>query len=112
MIVVKLFQIVIPNRRLLSNYHIIDPHPANNQPPTTKKTHKMANYLISRFASPSAQPTRAANTVDASVADPIFALFIGASAATIRIRREEAEAGRTPTQALEALKRRVSWYFS
>ncbi|TGZ82867.1 hypothetical protein EX30DRAFT_369919 [Ascodesmis nigricans] len=51
-----------------------------------------ARYLISR------------------VGDPIFALFIGASAATLRIRREEIEAGRTPAEAVAALKRRVRYY--
>ncbi|KAF8544424.1 hypothetical protein BDD12DRAFT_872673 [Trichophaea hybrida] len=44
-------------------------------------------------------------------ADPLFALVIGASAAALRIRREEAEAGRDTTQALETLRRRVGWYF-
>ncbi|KAI5852212.1 hypothetical protein BZA05DRAFT_444755 [Tricharina praecox] len=52
----------------------------------------MAPYLISRAA------------------DPLFALFIGASAASIRIRREEAEAGRGGT-VLETLRRRAGYYF-
>lgn len=39
--------------------------------------------------------------------DPVFALFIGLSAAATRISREEKELGRTSEQTLEAFKRRV-----
>ncbi|KAM7190524.1 hypothetical protein V8F33_009423 [Rhypophila sp. PSN 637] len=39
------------------------------------------------------------------VADPMFAAFIGLSAAALRIRREEKAAGRTTPQTLEALRR-------
>jgi hypothetical protein len=42
-------------------------------------------------------------------ADPVFALFIGTSAAAIRIRREEKEAGRG--DVMETLKRRVRTYW-
>jgi len=52
----------------------------------------MAQYLISRAA------------------DPLFALFIGVSAASLRIRREEAEAGRAGT-VLGTLRRRAGYYF-
>lgn len=53
----------------------------------------MTRYLISR------------------IGDPAFALFIGASAAILRIRREEAEKNRGSQETFEVLKRRVSWYF-
>jgi len=59
----------------------------------TPDTIIMAAYLISRTI------------------DPLFALFIGASAATLRIRREEIEAGRNPVDAFTSLKRRIGWYF-
>jgi Non-classical export protein 1 len=36
------------------------------------------------------------------VADPIFALFIGLSAAATRINREEKELGRTTKQTIDA----------
>jgi hypothetical protein len=39
----------------------------------------------------------------------VFALFIGTSAAAIRIRREEKEAGRG--DVMETLKRRVRTYW-
>ncbi|KAI5787183.1 hypothetical protein EDC01DRAFT_660848 [Geopyxis carbonaria] len=52
----------------------------------------MVNYLISR------------------VGDPIFALLIGASAAAVRVRREETEQGHTGTDTWEALKRRAEYY--
>ncbi|KAK4189991.1 hypothetical protein QBC35DRAFT_117801 [Podospora australis] len=42
------------------------------------------------------------------VADPIFAVFIGLSAATLRINREEKEKGRTRQETWDALRRRVS----
>lgn len=41
------------------------------------------------------------------VADPIFAVFIGLSAATTRINREEKEKGRTTSDTLEAARRHV-----
>lgn len=41
------------------------------------------------------------------VADPIFAVFIGLSAAATRINREEKEKGRTTTSTLEATRRHV-----
>ncbi|KAI5819091.1 hypothetical protein BZA77DRAFT_305683 [Pyronema omphalodes] len=46
-----------------------------------------------------------------SVADPIFAVFIGGSAAVLRIKREEQEAGRDMAQVIEVFKRRVGSYF-
>ncbi|KAM7214187.1 hypothetical protein V8F06_010440 [Rhypophila decipiens] len=42
------------------------------------------------------------------VADPMFAVFIGLSAAALRINREEKAAGRTTPQTLEALRRRLA----
>lgn len=39
------------------------------------------------------------------VADPIFAVFIGVSAAVTRVNREEKEKGRTTKETLDALQR-------
>jgi len=39
------------------------------------------------------------------VADPIFGVFIGVSAAVVRINREEKEKGRTTQETLSALRR-------
>lgn len=39
------------------------------------------------------------------VADPIFAVFIGFSAAALRINREEKAAGKTAQQTTEAIRR-------
>jgi len=39
------------------------------------------------------------------VADPIFAVFIGVSAAALRINREEKEKGKTTQETLQALRR-------
>jgi hypothetical protein len=39
------------------------------------------------------------------VADPVFALFIGLSAAVTRINREEKEKGRTTSETITALRR-------
>lgn len=39
------------------------------------------------------------------VADPIFAVFIGVSAAALRINREEKEKGRTTQETIAALRR-------
>ncbi|KAK3683479.1 hypothetical protein B0T22DRAFT_483334 [Podospora appendiculata] len=41
------------------------------------------------------------------VADPIFAVFIGVSAAAMRINREEKEKGKTTKDILHAARRRV-----
>ncbi len=41
------------------------------------------------------------------VADPIFAVFIGISAAATRINREQKEKGKTPQDTIDALKRYV-----
>ncbi|KAK4458733.1 hypothetical protein QBC42DRAFT_19210 [Cladorrhinum samala] len=41
------------------------------------------------------------------VADPIFAVFIGAAAAVTRINREEKEKGKTTQETLDAFRRRV-----
>ncbi|KAK1985167.1 hypothetical protein LZ30DRAFT_779246 [Colletotrichum cereale] len=41
------------------------------------------------------------------VADPIFALVIGLSAAATRINREEKEKGKTTQQTIAAAKRRL-----
>ncbi|KAL2140887.1 hypothetical protein VTI28DRAFT_3077 [Corynascus sepedonium] len=41
------------------------------------------------------------------VADPIFAVFIGVSAAALRINREEKEKGKTTQETLQALRRRL-----
>jgi len=53
----------------------------------------MVKYLISRTA------------------DPLFALFIGLSAAAVRIRREERGAGRDPALIMDTLKKRLGYYF-
>ncbi|KAL8403711.1 hypothetical protein RB594_008820 [Gaeumannomyces avenae] len=45
------------------------------------------------------------------VADPIFAVFIGVSAAATRISREEKVKGKTSTDTMEALRRRVGNLF-
>ncbi|CAN8103705.1 unnamed protein product [Discula destructiva] len=42
------------------------------------------------------------------VADPIFAVFIGLSAATTRINREGKEKGRTTSETMAAGKRRLA----
>ncbi|KAK0747575.1 hypothetical protein B0T21DRAFT_279039 [Apiosordaria backusii] len=39
------------------------------------------------------------------IADPIFAVFIGISAAATRINREEKEKGRTTQETLNTLRR-------
>lgn len=39
------------------------------------------------------------------VADPIFAVFIGVSAAAMRINREEKEKGRTTQETMAAARR-------
>lgn len=41
------------------------------------------------------------------VADPIFAVVIGLSAAALRINREEKEKGRTTQQTIASMKRFV-----
>lgn len=41
------------------------------------------------------------------IADPIFAVFIGVSAAALRIRREEKEKGRTIQETIAAARRYV-----
>lgn len=41
------------------------------------------------------------------VADPIFAIFIGASAAAVRINREEKEKGKTTQEIIGAARRYV-----
>ncbi|PSS22897.1 hypothetical protein M430DRAFT_16842 [Amorphotheca resinae ATCC 22711] len=41
--------------------------------------------------------------------DPIFALFIGISAAATRINREEKEMGRSTQQTLDAARRRLGF---
>lgn len=43
------------------------------------------------------------------VADPIFAVVIGLSAATTRINREEKEKGRTTSETIASGKRYVSY---
>jgi len=43
--------------------------------------------------------------------DPIFAVFIGTSAAVVRVGREEREKGRSAGESFEALKRRVGMAF-
>ncbi|KAL1841042.1 hypothetical protein VTJ49DRAFT_7473 [Mycothermus thermophilus] len=44
------------------------------------------------------------------VVDPIFAVFIGVSAAALRINREEKEKGRTTQETIEALRRRIGYH--
>ena len=39
--------------------------------------------------------------------DPVFALFIGGSAAIVRINRDEKEKGKTTQDTIESLKRRI-----
>ncbi|KAJ4409498.1 hypothetical protein N0V85_004076 [Neurospora sp. IMI 360204] len=41
------------------------------------------------------------------VADPIFAVFIGVSAAALRINREEKEKGRTTQEIFQIARRRL-----
>ncbi|KXX77667.1 Non-classical export protein 1 [Madurella mycetomatis] len=43
------------------------------------------------------------------VADPIFAVFIGVSAAAVRINREEKEKGRTTQEIIDAARRRLGF---
>jgi hypothetical protein len=40
--------------------------------------------------------------------DPVFALFIGGSAAVVRINRDEKAKGYTTQDSIESLKRRVA----
>ncbi|KAA6409660.1 MAG: Non-classical export 1 [Lasallia pustulata] len=49
------------------------------------------NYIISKYT------------------DPVFALFIGLSAAAVRIHREEKEKGRTGAEMWAVGLRRVGW---
>ncbi|KAI0395937.1 hypothetical protein F5Y17DRAFT_456441 [Xylariaceae sp. FL0594] len=42
------------------------------------------------------------------VADPIFAVAIGLSAAALRINREEKEIGKTTQQTIDSFKRHAS----
>lgn len=46
------------------------------------------------------------------VADPIFAVFIGLSAAATRINREEKEKGKTTSDTLQAARRYVTIEYS
>lgn len=46
-----------------------------------------------------------------SVIDPIYAIAIGTGAALVRIRREEKEKGRTRTDSVASVKRRVNMLF-
>jgi hypothetical protein len=39
--------------------------------------------------------------------DPLFALFVGVSAAAVRINKDEKKAGRETEETLETLKRRI-----
>ncbi|KAK0634852.1 hypothetical protein B0T17DRAFT_611796 [Bombardia bombarda] len=43
------------------------------------------------------------------VADPIFGVFIGVSAAVMRINREEKEKGKTTQDIVEAARRRLGF---
>lgn len=43
--------------------------------------------------------------------DPVFAIFIGASAAAVRINRDEKDKGRSTGDIVESLKRRVGKAF-
>ncbi|RSM07578.1 hypothetical protein CEP52_005174 [Fusarium oligoseptatum] len=43
------------------------------------------------------------------VADPIFGVLIGLSAAVTRINREEKDKGRTTEQTIEAARRRIGF---
>jgi L-cystine uptake protein TcyP (sodium:dicarboxylate symporter family) len=43
------------------------------------------------------------------VADPIFAVFVGLSAAAMRINREEKEKGRTTQETIAAARRRLGF---
>ncbi|KAL2263106.1 hypothetical protein VTK26DRAFT_8189 [Humicola hyalothermophila] len=43
------------------------------------------------------------------VADPIFAVFIGVSAAAVRINREQKEKGKTTQETIDALRRRLGF---
>ncbi|KAK4963170.1 hypothetical protein LTR10_000798 [Elasticomyces elasticus] len=45
------------------------------------------------------------------VIDPLYAVFIGAGAAAVRIRREEKEKGRNTSDSVESLKQRVQMLF-
>ncbi|KAK5727628.1 hypothetical protein LTR17_012588 [Elasticomyces elasticus] len=45
------------------------------------------------------------------VIDPLYAVFIGAGAAAVRIRREEKEKGRSTSDSVESLKQRVQMLF-
>ncbi|ERS96282.1 hypothetical protein HMPREF1624_07191 [Sporothrix schenckii ATCC 58251] len=42
------------------------------------------------------------------VADPIFAVFIGVSAAAMRINREQKEKGKTTQETMDVIKRRLT----
>lgn len=43
--------------------------------------------------------------------DPVFAVFIGVSAAAMRINREEKEKGRSTQDSIDSLKRRTQLVF-
>jgi L-cystine uptake protein TcyP (sodium:dicarboxylate symporter family) len=46
------------------------------------------------------------------VADPIFAVFIGVSAAALRINREEKNKGKSTQEIVETARRRLSFFKS
>ncbi|KAK3297669.1 uncharacterized protein B0H64DRAFT_441112 [Chaetomium fimeti] len=46
------------------------------------------------------------------VADPIFAVFIGVSAAALRINREEKDKGKSTQEIVETARRRLSFFKS
>ena len=45
------------------------------------------------------------------IIDPIYAVFIGAGAAAVRIRREEKAQGRSVEESVESVRRRVGMLF-
>jgi L-cystine uptake protein TcyP (sodium:dicarboxylate symporter family) len=46
------------------------------------------------------------------VADPIFAVFIGVSAAALRINREEKDKGKSTQEIVETARRRLGFFKS
>ncbi|KAI4745128.1 hypothetical protein E4T50_04505 [Aureobasidium sp. EXF-12298] len=59
-------------------------------------------YIISKSV-----VTRHGRTMQNGNLDPVFALFIGGSAAVVRINRDEKEKGKTTQETIESLKRRI-----
>lgn len=71
----------------------LEPHSTLNAKSVSKKI-KLVQHCISKMPAPT--------YLISKVGDPLFALFIGLSAAVIRINREEKELGHSSQQTIDA----------